>query len=150
MTQDAARAPSEADWAAIGAAPFVLLGTYRKTGELVSVPVWIAPDGDALVVTSERETGKVKRLRRDPRVLLQPCGRAGKPAPEGPVVMATGRILGAADEHPAAGRALRAKYGWQYGAILGVERFVRRVQRRAGDRVILRIERLSAEEPPER
>ncbi|WP_125131125.1 hypothetical protein [Microbacterium sp. 10M-3C3] len=51
-------------WAAASAAPFVLLGTTKRSGEEVGVPVWIAPDGDELVVTSERTTGTPRRTAR--------------------------------------------------------------------------------------
>ena len=57
---------------------FVLLTTYRRSGEAVSTPVWVAREGDALVVLTPARSGKAKRLRRDPRVQVQPCGRFGK------------------------------------------------------------------------
>jgi PPOX class probable F420-dependent enzyme len=124
------------EWSAIGRSAFVSLGTYRKTGVLVETPVWMAPDGGDLVVTTERATGKVKRLRRDPRVSMRPCGRMGR-VPDGAIaVTATARF----DDDPAAGTsALAAKYGLQFRVVLGLERFIRRVQRRPGDRVIIRI-----------
>ncbi len=128
-------------WREIAASPFVSLGTYRRNGALVSVPVWIARDGDELVVTSERTTGKVKRLRNDSRVVLQPCSRMGAVEPDAITVEAHGRVAGPATEDSRADSALRRKYRWQYTAILGFERLVRRVQRKPGDRVILRISR---------
>ncbi|WP_296195365.1 PPOX class F420-dependent oxidoreductase [uncultured Microbacterium sp.] len=143
MTSTPSSTSSSDDWRTIGAADFVLFGTYRRNGDLVEVPVWIAPLGDALVVTSERNTGKVKRLRRDDRVRLRPCGRRGAPVEGGPVVEARAQGVGATKDHPEASTALHEKYGWQYTAILGFERFVRRLQRKPGDRVILRVERAS-------
>lgn len=134
---------SDADWDELATSPFVSLGTYRRTGEIVTVPVWIARDGDDLVVTTERNTGKVKRLRNDPRVTLRPCGRMGKVEPDAIEIAATARIAGANADDPAAESALKEKYGLQYRAILGVEALARTVQRRPGDRVILRISRAS-------
>lgn len=128
-------------WREIAASPFVSLGTYRRNGAVVSVPVWIARDGDELVVTSERATGKVKRLRNDGRVTLRPCSRMGAVEPDAITVEAAGRIAGAAGEDKRADSALRSKYGLQYRAILSFEALVRRVQRRPGDRVIIRISR---------
>ncbi|MFJ4038844.1 PPOX class F420-dependent oxidoreductase [Microbacterium sp. NPDC090007] len=128
-------------WREIAASPFVTFGTYRRNGALVSVPVWIARDGDELVVTSERATGKVKRLRNDARVVLRPCSRGGAVEPDAITVEAHGRVAGPATEDARADTALHRKYGWQYRAILGFERLMRRVQRRPGDRVILRISR---------
>jgi hypothetical protein len=42
---------------------FVSLTTFRRDGTPVATPVWIARDGDALVVTTPADSGKVKRLR---------------------------------------------------------------------------------------
>jgi PPOX class probable F420-dependent enzyme len=59
---------------------FVSLTTYRRSGDAVSVPVWIAPATDArggLLVTTTERSAKVKRLRRDRRVQLRPCDRRG-------------------------------------------------------------------------
>ena len=64
--------------AALGAQRFVSLTTFKKDGSPVATPVWITRDGATLVVTTPAESYKVKRLRRDPRVLLVPCGRTGK------------------------------------------------------------------------
>ena len=128
-------------WREVAASPFVSLGTYRRNGDLVAVPVWIARDGDDLVVTSERATGKVKRLRNDSRVTLRPCSRMGKVEPDAITVEAHGSIAGPATDDRRAGDALRRKYGLQYRAILGLEALVRRLQRKPGDRVIIRISR---------
>ena len=128
-------------WREIAASPFVSLGTYRKNGALVAVPVWVARDGDELVVTSERNTGKVKRLRNDQRVTLRPCSRMGAVEPDAITVEAHGRIAAAATDDAHAEAALRRKYRLQYRLILGFEALVRRVQRKPGDRVIIRISR---------
>lgn len=128
-------------WREIASSPFVSLGTYRKNGALVAVPVWIARDGDELVVTSERSTGKVKRLRNDPRVTLRPCSRMGAVDPDAITVHARARVAGPATDDARAHAALRRKYGLQFRAILGLEALVRRLQRKPGDRVILRISR---------
>lgn len=128
-------------WREIAASPFVSLGTYRKNGALVTTPVWIARDGDDLVVTSERNTGKVKRLRNDERVTLRPCSRMGALSPDAITVEARARVAGAAPDDQRADAALRRKYGVQYRLILGFEALVRRLQRKPGDRVIIRIAR---------
>lgn len=128
-------------WREIASSPFVSLGTFRRNGVEVAVPVWIARDGDELVVTSERNTGKVKRLRNDARVTLRPCSRMGTVEPDAIVVAARGRVAGPATEDARADAALRRKYGLQFRAILGFEALVRRIQRKPGDRVILRISR---------
>lgn len=112
---------------------FVSLTTFRRSGEPVHTPVWIARDGDALVVTTPAASGKVKRLRRDPRVELRPCTRSGKVA-EG--VTPVPAVAVVEDTSAAATAALQRKYGFQYRLISLVERLV---ARRGRDRVILRI-----------
>lgn len=128
-------------WREIAASPFVSLGTFRRNGAEVATPVWVARDGDDLVVTTERATGKVKRVRNDGRVTLRPCSRMGAVAPDAITIEAHARIAGPAVDDQRATAALRRKYGWEYRAILGFEALLRRVQRRPGDRVILRISR---------
>jgi PPOX class probable F420-dependent enzyme len=85
-----------------------LLVTYRRDGTLVPTPVWAAYADGALYVRAERASGKVKRLRRDPRLLVAPCSVRGKPL--GPPLEATGQVLAAADEARAE-RALATRYG---------------------------------------
>ncbi|WP_439592944.1 PPOX class F420-dependent oxidoreductase [Microbacterium sp.] len=123
-------------WSQIATSEFVSLGTFRRSGEVVATPVWMAADSDELVVTTERSTGKVKRLRRNPAVTMQPCSRMGKIEPGAVTVTAQARVV-EVDER--ANAVLAAKYGFTFRAFLAVERFVRRLQRRPGDRVILRI-----------
>ncbi|MFS0793869.1 PPOX class F420-dependent oxidoreductase [Microbacterium sp. 1P10AE] len=128
-------------WREIASSPFVSLSTYRRDGSAVATPVWIARDGDELIVTTERKTGKVKRLRNDDRVTLRPCSRMGTVAQDAITVQGRARIASPSTEDDRANSALRRKYGWQFRAIIGFEALVRRVQRRAGERVILRISR---------
>lgn len=112
---------------------FVALTTFRRNGEPVPTPVWIAADGDALVVTTPATSGKVKRLRRDPRVEMRPCSRRGTVSEGAPLVTGVAEVVAPDD---ASSRALRTKYGWQYRLITAVERLVNRRNR---ERVILRI-----------
>lgn len=116
----------------VAAEEFVSLTTFRRDGSPVAVPVWIARNGDALVVTTPAGTGKVKRLRRDPRVELRACGRRGQ-VREGaePVAGLAEVVL----PEPSDLAALQRKYGLQYRIGAVVERLVR--GRR--ERVILRI-----------
>jgi uncharacterized protein len=86
-----------------------LLVTYRRDGTPVPTPVWAAPGpGGLLYVRSERASGKLKRLRNDPRLLVAPCTVRGEPL--GAPFEARARMLGA-DEELVAERALVARYG---------------------------------------
>jgi hypothetical protein len=51
---------------------YVQLTTLRKDGSAVSSPVWAAIDGERLFVWTETDSFKVKRIRHNPEVLVQP------------------------------------------------------------------------------
>lgn len=57
---------------------YLSLTTYRKDGSAVATPVWLVRDGDVLRVITQADSGKAKRLRNDPRVLLAPCDARGR------------------------------------------------------------------------
>ncbi len=113
------------------------LATYRRSGDPVPTPVWVVRDGDDLLVWTGAASGKVTRLRRDPRVELAPCSRRGQVAPD------ARRLAGRADvtTDPEAlrrvERLLAAKYGLQFRAVSFVERLVPRMRRQG--RAVLRI-----------
>ncbi len=85
-----------------------LLVTYRRSGKPVPTPVWAAEADGRFYVRTERAAGKVKRLRRDPRLLVAPCTVRGEPL--GAPFEARARVLDAAEE-PIGERALVARYG---------------------------------------
>lgn len=89
--------------------PYVLVTTFRASGEGVPTPVWVARADTELVVWTEREAGKVKRIRRDPRVELVACDFRGRKT-RGPKVTGTARVLdGEGTERVR--RAIARKYG---------------------------------------
>jgi uncharacterized protein len=86
-----------------------LLVTFRRTGEPVPSPVWMAVDGDGRVyVETGADSAKVKRVRRDPSVLIAASTVRGRPT--GPVLLGTARVL-AKDEVPHAERTLAGGFG---------------------------------------
>ena len=89
---------------------YVLLTTLRKNGYSVATPVWIValPDGTA-GFTTEVDAGKVKRIRNNPAVTLQPCNLRGKVTADAEVVTATAEVLLGADARPVT-KAVRIKY----------------------------------------
>ena len=89
---------------------YVLLTTFRKNGVGVATPVWIVslPDGTA-GFTTEVDSGKVKRIRNNPSVTLQPCTMRGKVTDGAEVVNAAADVLLGEDAHPVT-KAVRRKY----------------------------------------
>src|SRR5215210_5663892 len=90
---------------------YARLTTFRKSGEPVSTPVWFALVDERVYVFTDIESGKVRRIRNDPRAALAPSGFRGRPRGEG--IRAEARILNPAEQETA-DRALREKYGWRY------------------------------------
>ncbi|HEX4724182.1 MAG TPA: PPOX class F420-dependent oxidoreductase [Pseudonocardiaceae bacterium] len=62
----------------LATARYVLLTTFRKDGTAVPTPVWVARDGEELVLFTAPNAGKVKRIRRDGAVRIGPCTMRGK------------------------------------------------------------------------
>lgn len=100
--------PRTGSVAQIASARRTLVVTYRRDGIAVPTPVWAAEADGALYVRSERASGKVKRLRNDPRVLLAPCTVRGRPL--GAPLEARARVL-AAEHEPRAEQVLVGRYG---------------------------------------
>lgn len=118
---------------------FVAVTTYRRSGAAVSTPVWVVPDGDDLLVWTQADSGKVKRVRHDPRVDLAPCSRSGKVVGDAPHVTGVATVHGDDAALAAVTSALKRKYGVEYRAITTLERLVGAVRRRPSARVVLRI-----------
>lgn len=57
---------------------YINLTTFRKSGEGVSTPIWFALHDGRLHATTEPDSGKMKRIRNNPSVLLAPCNAWGK------------------------------------------------------------------------
>ena len=121
---------------ALGDAQFVSLTTFRRSGEGVSTPVWIARDDDALVVTTPAGSGKVKRLRNNPRVEMVPCSRRGRVDDGVEPVAGVAEIRSEATDTERLTDILRRKYGLEFRIVMAVERLVRSGRT---SRVILRI-----------
>jgi PPOX class probable F420-dependent enzyme len=129
MTLDAALA-------SIADERFVSLTTFRKSGEGVSTPVWIARDGEALIVTTPDGTGKVKRLRNHDRVELRPSNRMGTVKDTAPTVSGRAEIVDTDDARTSQERIFLAKYRLEYRIFMFIERLGKKGQKK---RVSLRI-----------
>jgi len=73
-------------FAAFANQKYLNLETFKKSGEGVRTPVWFAADPSAnldssaakLYVYTIGNTGKVKRIRNNPRVRIAPCDARGR------------------------------------------------------------------------
>jgi PPOX class probable F420-dependent enzyme len=120
----------------LGREQFISLTTFRRSGEPDSTPVWVAPDGAALLVTTQLSTGKVKRLRHTSRVELRPCSRLGNVAAGVQPVAGIAEIREDERSILDLNDAMVTKYGLMFRLVLSAERVVRR---RGPGRIVLRI-----------
>jgi PPOX class probable F420-dependent enzyme len=118
-------AETTAPFVALQRQQYANLFTFRKSGEAVKTPVWFAERDGRLYVMTTADSGKVKRIRNNARVLIGPADRMGNP--RGPSVEARARLLGPAEEQVAKD-ALDEKYGLMkavfdfFGTVSGMER----------------------------
>ncbi len=82
------------DLAAFEKQQYMNVETFRKSGSGVRTPVWFVEYKGELCFTTEASSGKVKRMRRNPAVMVAPC-------------RANGDLLG--DWHPARARFMSAE-----------------------------------------
>jgi hypothetical protein len=104
---------------------FVSITTFKRDGTPVSTPVWVAGENGNLLVISEADTWKVKRIRRDGHVRIAPCSARG--AVRGDPVDAQARIE---TDTATVEKLLAGKYGWKYGAYMRFSALTRKLRRR--------------------
>ena len=88
---------------------YLNLETYRKSGEDMRTPLWFVEDGGVFYAQTLSNTGKVKRVRRQPRAKLVPCDRRG--GAEGEWVEGEAWIVRGAEKERLIDEMLNEKYG---------------------------------------
>src|SRR5947207_8618570 len=110
----------------IGRSKYVSLTTYRKDGTGVATPVWHVVNGGELLVVSDADAWKVKRIRNNSHVVVTVCDFRGRIAAGAPSAEGTARLLDEAGTK--AGRALLARkyvlsrWGNRFAKVLHVRR----------------------------
>jgi uncharacterized protein len=120
----------------LGDEKFVSLTTFKRNGDVVASPMWIARDGEQLVAWTPADAWKVKRIRRDPRVTLAPCGRTGKVRAEQPTLPGTAEVITESNEVARVEALIKQKYGVEFRVVTFVETIAARGRQ---PRVVLRI-----------
>ena len=57
---------------------YLSLTSFRRDGSGVATPVWFVADNGHLVVETDADSYKVKRIRRDPHVRIALCDARGR------------------------------------------------------------------------
>jgi PPOX class probable F420-dependent enzyme len=90
---------------------FVSLETFRKNGQGVPTPVWFAEKDGIFYITTQNNSGKIKRIRNNGRVRVAPCDMRGSLS--GEYVEAQARLVSDPQELQKGKAALNKKYGMQ-------------------------------------
>jgi uncharacterized protein len=88
---------------------FLNLTTFRKTGVPVVTTVLFAVANDKIYVWTTKDSGKVKRIRKNAAVQITPSTRLGRP--RGPSAAATARILSGTEQMEAQ-FVTDCQFGW--------------------------------------
>ena len=115
---------------------YVSLATFRRNGAEVRTPIWFATVDEALWMMTGGDSGKVKRLRNNPRIRVAPSDVRG--IVRGPWRDGTARIVDDPRLIAQAHAMLRAKYGWQVTLLDVFSRLSGRIRRRVWLEVALK------------
>ncbi len=110
-------------FAAFAGHKYLNLETFKKSGDGVKTPVWFAADPAARLDSNEAKlyiytigvSGKVKRVRNNPRVKIAPCDMRGRALGE----WAEARAEIVTDEEAARGMQLLNKKYFPWKQLLG-------------------------------
>lgn len=110
---------------------YMAFTTFRRNGEAVRTPVWVARLGDETVgFTTAASSGKVRRLAHNDDVVVSPCSMRGVVACGAPQWHGTARVVRGAEY-----TQVRAAISRRYRLQLSVMDLVARIRRRREDEV---------------
>ena len=87
---------------------YLSVTTFRRSGEPVATPVWFVEEDGRLYVDTDGASGKVKRIRANPHVLVAPCTASG--TLKAPKLAATAEVI----DHSAMPASVREHYARKY------------------------------------
>jgi PPOX class probable F420-dependent enzyme len=101
---------------------FVALTTFKRSGEGVATTVWIARDGDDLIVTTPDGTGKVKRVKNIQRVEIRPSNRFGKVKENAPMIVGSAEVVREPGTEEFLHEVFGGKYKTEYKIFMAIEK----------------------------
>ncbi len=113
----------------------ISLETYRRNGQPVRTPVWFLKENGILYVHTDDNAGKVKRIRRNPKVRVAPSHFRGKQKAE--YVDARPEL----ETIPETVRRYRSRIYKKYGLQGTLTRFLQRFSRSKAKDVVIVIHR---------
>jgi PPOX class probable F420-dependent enzyme len=107
---------------------YLSITSFKRDGTGIATPVWFVADGERLLALTDLHSGKVKRMRRDPHVLIAPCRVNGKL--RGEPVPAHAEVLTATSDLDRVQQLLLARYKVSYRIVMLFYRLGRRLRGR--------------------
>jgi PPOX class probable F420-dependent enzyme len=99
----------------LAAERYVSLVTFRRNGNAVPTPIWVAAYDGRLYAVTNGTSVKMKRLKANDRIRLAACDARGKV--RGEWAEGHGKRLDDAALIQRAQQALESKYGWQVSVL---------------------------------
>lgn len=97
------------DFASLRGRKHGLLVTFRRDGQAVPTPIWMAVDDQGrVVIQTGLESWKLKRIAHNPTVLIAASTARGRP--RGPILLGSARVLSGEDAYRAE-QALASAFG---------------------------------------
>ena len=104
--------PAAADLEALFPGRYLSVTSFMRDGTGVATPVWFVSDAGRLFALTDLHSAKVRRIRRDSRVLVAPCRAGGKLRSE--PLQARAEVLTATHELERVQRLLIERYKVSY------------------------------------
>ena len=105
---------------------YLSVASFKRDGTAVATPVWFVSDGSRLFALTDLHSAKVRRMRRNPRVLVASCRVNGKLRRE--PVPARAEVLTATPELERVQRLLIERYKISYRLVMLFYRLGRRLR----------------------
>lgn len=102
------------DASRLGRSQFVLLTTYRASGESVATAVWVVPDAGQVAILTNAGSGKVRRLQHNRAVTLVPCNPRGVPNRKNTPMLGHAEVLADPQAVARLWKMIRRKYAVAY------------------------------------
>ncbi len=115
-----------ADLDALFPGRYLSVTSFKRDGTGVATPVWFVSDGRRLFAFTDLHSAKVRRIRRDPHVLVASCRVDGKL--HGEPVSARAEVLTTDAELERVQKLLLARYKISYRVVMLFYRLGRRLR----------------------
>jgi uncharacterized protein len=105
---------------------YLSVTSFKRDGTAVATPMWFVSDGSQLFALTDLHSAKIRRIRRNPTVLIAPCRARGQPSRE--PVPAHAQVLTDTPDLKRVTKLLRKRYKISYRLVMLIYRLGRRLR----------------------